>query len=446
MPRINHLDTAQMVVNRFVRGNIIFSDSFFWKWDRKGVWVKISDWEVKKVIHELHRNNESLSKNVIGSIVDMVKTETYTKINLSNHSFHEGHYSINCLNGELNWTGESFELVPHTRERYCITQVPILFDPSATAPRFTQFLYEIFQDDPEIDSKVILALELTGYTLLSSCGLEKFVLLLGSGANGKSVLMETVSNLLGRENVSAVQPSQFANRFQVAHLHGKLANMITEIAEGHTIDDAQLKAIVSGELMTAEHKLKPPFEFRPFCTCWFATNHMPRTKDFSDALFRRAVILTFHRRFSEEEQDKQLKGKLNTELQGIFTLAVAAISEVLKRNYFTKVASAEIAKEEWRKETDQAAHFAADCLVKTLEGRERSADIYAAYQIWTRFSELKPSLNQNQLTQRLRRLGMLEPEKGTAGARMLAGARLKDGCKKWPMPVGGTGGTGGGET
>ena len=44
--------------------------------------------------------------------------------------------------------------------------------------------------------------------------------------------------------------------------------------------DAQLKALVSGELTTAEHKHKPPFDFYPFATNWFGTNHMPHTETF----------------------------------------------------------------------------------------------------------------------------------------------------------------------
>ncbi|MGE0199159.1 MAG: hypothetical protein AB7H48_07675 [Parachlamydiales bacterium] len=53
-------------------------------------------------------------------------------------------------------------------------------------------------------------------------------------------------------------------------MQGKLANIITEIAKGSTIPDAQLKGIVSGEKVTAEHK-----HMAPFYTCWFGTNHMP---------------------------------------------------------------------------------------------------------------------------------------------------------------------------
>jgi hypothetical protein len=93
------------------------------------------------------------------------------------------------------------------------------------------------------------------------------ILLIGPGANGKSVLLEVIRLLVGPGQVAAVQPEQMDNRFQRAHLFGKLANIVTEIKEGGEIAGAALKAITSGELTTAEHKFKKPFDFQPFSTC-----------------------------------------------------------------------------------------------------------------------------------------------------------------------------------
>jgi putative DNA primase/helicase len=137
--------------------------------------------------------------------------------------------------------------------------------------------------------------------------------------------------IAGPENVAAVQPSQFDNKFQRAHLHNKLLNLVTEISEGHQINDAEIKAITSGELTTAEHKNKPPFDFKPFCKCWFGTNHMPHTRDFSAALFRRALIIEYNRVFSEGEQDRQLIDKLQAETSGILNMALKLLPEQFRK-------------------------------------------------------------------------------------------------------------------
>ena len=108
----------------------------------------------------------------------------------------------------------------------------------------------------------------------------KRAILIGAGANGKSVLLSVLYALAGPENVAGVQPSSFDNRFQRAHLHQKLVNIATGLKQGEVIADAELKAITSGEPATVEHEHKDPFVMRPFAACWFGTNHMPHTRDF----------------------------------------------------------------------------------------------------------------------------------------------------------------------
>src|SRR5690606_24879426 len=128
-----------------------------------------------------------------------------------------------------------------------------------------------------------------------------------------------------------VQPSEFGNRFQRGYLRDKLANIVTEIKQGEVIDDAALKGIVSGEPATVEAKFKDPFTIRPFATCWFGTNHMPHTRDFSDALFRRALVVQFSEAFKPElgNCDPNLKNKLLDELPGILNMALDAYAHAV---------------------------------------------------------------------------------------------------------------------
>jgi putative DNA primase/helicase len=417
--KFNHLVVAKKAIAAYGHGNIIHALGATWRWNGTGVWRKLDDRDIRRKIHEV-ADSHHLTRSVVDSCLDLFKTETFS----ADHQFDLDREAINCKNGELHWAGRAFELKPHTRENYSTTQIPVAYDPRAIAPRFTAFLAEIFADDEDSQEKTQIVLEAVGYSLLSSCRYEKFFLLIGAGANGKSVLMDTVGSLVGLENVCAVQPSQFENRFQRAHLHCKLVNLVTEIAEGHEIADAQLKAIVSGELTTAEHKHAKPFDFKPYATCWFGTNHRPHTRDFSDALFRRAIVLTFNRTFEEYEQDKHLKDKLRTELPGILNLSLRALGEVFLRGEFTTAPSCETAKQDWRMDCDQVAQFVDDCCIIGSGLLISSTMLYSRYEDWTREAGIRKSLNRKNFTMRLSRLG-IEPCKGTAGARMLAGIDLK---------------------
>ena len=417
---VNHLTLAREVVADYGDENLIHSAAFTWRWNNTGVWCVMDDREMKKTIHTIAENAlDDPTKTIIDSVLDLAKTEIF----VPNHQWDVNQTTINCLNGELSWTGSEWILHPHSREHFRTTQIPVAYDVNATAPRTEQFLCEVTEGDPDSNQKRILACEAIGYTLLSSTKFEKFFLLIGSGANGKSVLMDVVAELVGFRNVCAVQPSQFENRFQRAHLHNKLMNCVTELAQGAEIQDAQLKAIVSGEITTAEHKHKPPFDFQPYATCWFGSNHMPHTRDFSDALFRRAVIIPFNRVFPESEQDKNLKDKLKTELPGILNFALEGIAGVFERGYFTETQSSTDAKKEWRINADQAAEFAADECRFGAGLSIESGHLYEAYKRWAEDAGIRKTLNRKNFTQRIERLGAGQT-RGTGGVRTLAGIDL----------------------
>lgn len=332
---------------------------------------------------------------------------------------------MNLTNGELaldNFAG--WHLEPHCREHYRTTQIPVTYDCAASAPRFETFLEEIFRDDRDKDQKKKSVLEMMGYTLMRPARHERFIMLIGPGANGNSVLLAVLEGLLGASNVAGVQPANFENKFQRAHLHQKLANIVTELKQGEVIADAELKAITSGEPATVEHKFKDPFIMRPFAICWFGTNHMPHTRDFSEALFRRATIVQFNRTFTNEEQDPNLKDVLLAELPGILNMALDAYERAIT-NGFTATASSEEAKKEWWLEADQVAQFVDDACSRNAGARSATAVVYFAYKDWANENGIAKTMSQKGLRDRLTRLGFgSERDKK---ARYVTGLRVIDG-------------------
>lgn len=416
-----HLEAARAVIELLGRENLLFASSNLWRWSETGVWVLLTDREVKQLIHRVAANTK-LTTNVVNSILDMVKTEVHRE----DITFDAHRTTINCVNGELEYLDYlgCWALRPHDREHYWTTQIPFAYDAEAKAPRFKKFLDEVFDGDNDATQKKLVVQEALGYTLLPSCHLEKFFMLIGSGANGKSVLLAVVEALLGPKLVTAVQPSQFDNRFQRGHLVGKLANIVTEIAQGGAIADDKLKSLVSGELTTAEMKFKDPFDFKPIATHWFGTNHLPRTRDFSDALFRRAILLSFNNRFEGERRDARLKEKLLAELPGIFNLALRGLSRLLNKGHFTDCPSSEIDKGEWRLETDQVQQFVQEMCVLDSNARAQSAELFAEYKNWAIAAGIQHALSRNTFSTRLRGLGFTTP-RGTGGVRQFAGLRLE---------------------
>jgi putative DNA primase/helicase len=416
------LQLARSLVDGMGHDDIMAADTFVWQWRDTGVWQKQEDRTVKQwVQHHLAENVDGVKKSLVDSVADLFRTEIFRP----HHAFNIGPSEcVNTLNGELVLMDGLWQLMPHNREYYRTTQIPVEYDPKAQAPRFIQFMSEVFAGDPDAGDKAQSLLEMMGYTLMAHCRHEKFIIMVGTGANGKSVLLSVLEALAGVDNVGGVQPSQFDRSFQRAHLHGKLANIVTEIKQGEMIDDASLKGIVSGEPTTVEHKFKDPFVMRPFSTCWFGTNHMPHTRDFSDALFRRALVVEFNNKFKPEmgNCDPQLKDKLMGELPGILSLALDAYSDALSFG-FTMPESCQLARERWRLEADQVAQFVEDECERVPDSKIRPQPMFDAYKMWADENGIHKRLAQKSFGDRLILLGF--ERKKSDGTRYITGIRCK---------------------
>ena len=112
------------------------------------------------------------------------------------------------------------KLLPHSSDYLTSIKLPIIYDPNATivGSKFEKFLNEIVEK-PE-DIKILQ--EFFGYIFNDKNIYEKILLLVGSGQNGKSVLLEVLRHFVGNLNVTSVILQSLKNRFESSKLYGKL--------------------------------------------------------------------------------------------------------------------------------------------------------------------------------------------------------------------------------
>ena len=116
----------------------------------------------------------------------------------------------------------------------------------------------------------------------------------GEGANGKSVVCEILTAMLGEENVSNVPLEIFGERFQLAASLGKLANIASEVGELKSVAEGFLKQFTGGDRMLFDRKGLLPIHARPTARLVLATNNRPRFSDRSAGLWRRMILLPFN--------------------------------------------------------------------------------------------------------------------------------------------------------
>ena len=259
--------------------------------------------------------------------------------------------TLNVRNGLLDVKARV--LRPHSPDHLSAVQIPVVYDPAAKCPYITNFIAEVFPPDTHQ-----LPYELAAWLMLPDTSIQKAVLLLGEGANGKSVWLNLLEKFLGRENVSTLSLHRLeADKFCAARLVGKLCNIGTDLPTSALAGTSLFKALTGGDTITAERKFETSFEFRPYARLLFSANTAPRSDDASHGFFRRWLVVPFNRTFDESDPDTVPRAVLDArlsqdrELSGLLNRALDALPDI-RQGRFTESASTRAALDEFRRTTD----------------------------------------------------------------------------------------------
>jgi putative DNA primase/helicase len=262
--------------------------------------------------------------------------------------------TLNCRNGLLDIGTRT--LRPHAPDHLSAVQVAADFDSAATCPHIERFVADVFPDDAHH-----LTYEVAAWLILPNKNLQKAVLLLGEGSNGKSGWLNLMQNLLGRSNVSALTLHKLeADKFAMARLVGKLANICADLPTSALAGTSMFKALTGNDLVSAERKFEASFEFRPFARLLFSANSAPRSEDATHGFFRRWLVIPFTKTFDETDPNtippEILNARLSqpSELSGLLNKALDALPTI-RKGRFTETASTRAALDEFRRTTDPLA-------------------------------------------------------------------------------------------
>lgn len=294
-------------------------------------------------------------------------------------------------------------LLPHTPQWFSPVCLPYPFDPDADCPRWKRVTAENLDHDPQ---RLAIAQEWAGYLLTPDTGMQRFMVLEGEGANGKSVYCAGLEAILGRENVSHVPLELFAQRFALTSTLGKLANIAAECGELDRVAEGYLKSFTGGDRMTFDRKNKSPVEASPSARLVLSTNNRPRFSDRSGGLWRRMLLMPF---LSEVAEDRRVYGmdkpewwQRAGELPGMFNWAVAGLYRLRQQRRFTHSALCSEAVEDYRLEVNPARAFLVGHYEHCEHASVGTADLYEAYAKWCRSNGYHP-LGERQFGKEVRR-------------------------------------------
>ena len=320
-------------------------------------------------------------------VINKIKAQTYADL----EKFDTDPNLITLENGILNL--ETLELRPHTPKHLSRVLLPVEYHkPEHEIKDETLFedieknlkntlLWKSLKLSHTVGSKFRkaefeTALEGIACPIVKHHIDEKAIMFLGSGDNGKSVLLIYIESMLGESNVSNVTLQNITDdKFMCADLDGMSVNIFSDLGHNELRNAGKIKAIVSGEGIQVQRKHQQSFKLKPFCKLIFSCNRFPKTIDQSPGFFRRWIVVKWDRSFENDPQrDEHLKEKLiadKNEKNLVFSCLVRIANRLNKVGKFTHTKDWKTIQREWNENADPLDGFVTNYIIDSEENKTK---------------------------------------------------------------------------
>ena len=315
--------------------------------------------------------------------IQKIKSKTYKDLK----DFDNNPFKYTLENGILDI--KKMKLYPHTSKNLSKILIPCSFyipkpnDLKKTL--FWKYLKNSFTiNDIVATENIETVLEMMASTFIRQNIDEKSFIMLGTGENGKSVLLDYLAKMLGRDNISHIPLQVLSDdKFAAARLESKLANIFSDLEKNELRHTGIIKDLSSGEPIYVQNKNQQGFNLYPFSTLVFSSNKFPRSFDQSQGFFRRWIIIRWQRNFENDPQrDNNLKEKLlsnRKEMDIVFSNLMYIAKELYKNNKFSHSKNWKTIQRMWNESADPVNDFIENYIIDS-ENSQTKRDTYQFYK------------------------------------------------------------------
>lgn len=292
-------------------------------------------------------------------------------------------------------------------------------------PYWTAFLARITSDDSELQH---FLQRYCGYCLTGLTTEHRFVFAWGTGANGKSTFLNTIAGIFGDYATVADMSTFIASNNEqhptnLAKLYGARLVTAQETQKGRRWDEAKIKQLTGGDVITARHMRQDFFDYVPSFKLFIAGNTKPRLSNVDEAMRRRLLLVPFTVQIPADERDLNLPDKLKAEWPAILRWCLNGCLE-WQRIGLVPPKSVLEATENYFADQDVLGQWLSDA---TEDGGPmaftRTKDLFASWRVWTEARNFKTGTMMT-LSEMLANRGLIKKRDST-GNRGFAGVSLK---------------------
>lgn len=269
---------------------------------------------------------------------------------------------------EYNPITNDFQLHKYNKKMVFTQYSPVNYDPNADPEPAKQLMMTYANGRQDMFQ---LLCEMVGFAFLrGAIGFQpKCFIITGNMNNGKTTFFNIITALLGKDNVSAVPPQKFEERFALANLDHKLANIVNDLNEDAIEQSGIFKEVVDGTPQYVENKGEDPYFMTSYATNIFACNNIPRIKDDSLATKKRLFIIPFDKEFTEKDMKTDIETEMTKPevLSGFLNLVLPAIKGVIDRKHWTKCQAVEELTTKYASGASSIIGFIEECKAEDYE-------------------------------------------------------------------------------
>jgi P4 family phage/plasmid primase-like protien len=316
-------------------------------------------------------------------------------------------FLLNTPNGSVNLY--SGELRTPTPEDRCVRMTTVAPDFDATPTRFLVFMNETFAGNPEL---IPYMQRVIGYSITGRVRWQILPFLHGSGANGKTVLVETLLGLLG--DYATVQPADFLlartneeHETVIARLAGQRLAICSEVNPDSKFNEQRVKDLTGGGRITARFMRENHFTFEPTHHLWLMGNHEPRVDTGGKSMWRRIRKVPFLHSVDEDKQIEGLSDQLVAD-EGPAILAWCIRGTQMQKDSLHEPSIVTSTTKEYEESEDQVGRFLAARVSRG--GMETNsiatAIVRNAYEKWCSDNGEEPKFTGTHLGRELKARGI----------------------------------------
>jgi putative DNA primase/helicase len=285
------------------------------------------------------------------------------------------------------------QVQPHDRDLRLSKLTGCGFDAAAACPRWEAFVRQVMGGS---DALVDYLQRAVGYSLTGLYDEHVMLVLYGTGANGKSTMLEALRLVLG-DYAQALPAETLMQKKSAGGASSELARMrgarmaaAVEADEGRRLDEGLVKRLTGGDTVSARYLYREYFEFQNTAKLWLATNHKPRIVGTDDGIWRRLHLVPFAVSIPKDEQVQGLAQQLVAEEgPGILAWAVRGC-QVWRQAGLQPPPLVVAATDEYRQAEDMLNEFLDERCVVQAGATTPAGELYKAYRSWALDCGLAP--------------------------------------------------------